>query len=89
MAHGCFKGGYITRHYGNPKNNIDAVQLKISQITYMDEAPNVNFRKDKADKLRPVLKHLSKLLLVNKCSISECLLPTQSRHSFRSREVDS
>jgi len=24
----------------------------------MDEAPNVNFRKDKADKLRPVLKTL-------------------------------
>jgi len=55
---GRFKGGYITRNYGGPKNNIDAIQLEISQITYMDEAPNINFRKDKADKLRPVLKTL-------------------------------
>ncbi|MEO6264623.1 MAG: N-formylglutamate deformylase [Luteimonas sp.] len=33
-----FKGGYITRHYGDPANGIDAVQLEISQRIYMDEA---------------------------------------------------
>ena len=32
-----FKGGYITRHYGDPARGIDAVQLEISQRTYMDE----------------------------------------------------
>jgi N-formylglutamate deformylase len=37
VANGRFKGGYITRHYGEPANGIDAVQLEISQRIYMDE----------------------------------------------------
>ena len=37
VANGRFKGGYITRHYGDPANGIDAVQLEISQRIYMDE----------------------------------------------------
>lgn len=61
---GRFKGGYITRNYGDPKNNINAVQLEISQITYMDEAPAVNFREDKANELRPVLKALINTMMV-------------------------
>ena len=32
-----FKGGFITRHYGDPGNGIDAVQLEIAQRVYMDE----------------------------------------------------
>ena len=38
VANGRFKGGYITRHYGDPGNGFDAVQLEISQRNYMDEA---------------------------------------------------
>jgi N-formylglutamate deformylase len=38
VANGRFKGGYITRHYGDPGNGIDAVQLETSQRIYMDEA---------------------------------------------------
>ncbi|HSR64504.1 MAG TPA: N-formylglutamate deformylase [Xanthomonadaceae bacterium] len=37
VVNGRFKGGYITRHYGDPAHGIDAVQLEISQRTYMDE----------------------------------------------------
>ena len=37
VLNGRFKGGYITRHYGDPANGIDAVQLEISQRIYMDE----------------------------------------------------
>ena len=37
IVNGRFKGGYITRHYGDPANGIDAVQLEISQRIYMDE----------------------------------------------------
>jgi len=37
VANGRFKGGYITRHYGDPANGIDAVQMEISQRIYMDE----------------------------------------------------
>ena len=38
VANGRFKGGYITRHYGDPASGIDAVQLEASQRLYMDEA---------------------------------------------------
>jgi N-formylglutamate deformylase len=37
VANGRFKGGHITRHYGDPANSIDAVQLEASQRIYMDE----------------------------------------------------
>lgn len=38
VVNGRFKGGYITRHYADPTNGIDAIQLEISQRIYMDEA---------------------------------------------------
>lgn len=37
VVNGRFKGGYITRHYGDPANGVEAVQLEISQRIYMDE----------------------------------------------------
>lgn len=37
VANGRFKGGHITRHYGDPANGIDAVQLELAQLNYMDE----------------------------------------------------
>lgn len=37
VVNGRFKGGYITRRYGDPAQNIQAVQLEISQRIYMDE----------------------------------------------------
>ncbi len=37
VVNGRFKGGYITRHYGNPGDGVDAVQLEIIQRIYMDE----------------------------------------------------
>ena len=33
-----FKGGYITRHYGQPAGNVHAIQLEIAQRAYMDES---------------------------------------------------
>ena len=33
-----FRGGYITRHYGDPKTNSYAIQLELAQRCYMDEA---------------------------------------------------
>lgn len=33
-----FKGGYITRHYGDPAGGVHAMQLEIAQRAYMDEA---------------------------------------------------
>ncbi|MGA0585794.1 N-formylglutamate deformylase [Dyella sp. KRB-257] len=37
VVNGRFKGGYITRHYGRPADNLQAVQLELAQCTYMDE----------------------------------------------------
>lgn len=37
VVNGRFKGGYITRHYGQPAQGVDAVQLELAQSTYMDE----------------------------------------------------
>lgn len=32
-----FKGGYITRHYGQPSERVYALQVELAQCTYMDE----------------------------------------------------
>jgi N-formylglutamate deformylase len=37
IANGRFKGGYITRHYGRPREGVEAVQLELAQLNYMDE----------------------------------------------------
>ncbi len=49
-----FKGGYITRHYGQPANNIHAIQLEIAQRAYMDEATTC-YDSRKASQLRDSL----------------------------------
>jgi len=33
---GRFKGGYTTRHYGRPDDNVHALQIEIVQDTYLD-----------------------------------------------------
>ena len=37
VVNGRFKGGYITRHYGRPDAGIEAVQLELAQVNYMNE----------------------------------------------------
>ncbi|MGD1877101.1 MAG: N-formylglutamate deformylase [Kiloniellaceae bacterium] len=60
---GRFKGGYITRSHGDPANGIHAVQLELTQSTYMDEAPPFGFREDLAEQIRPVLSGLIHAML--------------------------
>lgn len=50
-----FKGGYITRHYGDPENAVHAVQLELAQRAYMHEG-TLQFDRDRATKLRVTLK---------------------------------
>lgn len=57
-----FKGGYITRHYGDPDGSVSAIQLEIAQRTYMDETSRA-FDRDKADRLRTTLGHLLRAVL--------------------------
>jgi formiminoglutamase len=39
VVNGRFKGGYTTRHYGNPEKGIHAIQLELAMRAYMDEPP--------------------------------------------------
>ena len=57
VANGRFKGGYITRHYGDPAAGIEAVQLEISQRNYMDEA-SFAYDEDKAVGLQRLIGRL-------------------------------
>ncbi len=51
VANARFKGGYITRHYGQPADGIHAVQLELSQGTYMDEFRPYAYDEVRAQKL--------------------------------------
>ncbi|MFT6676266.1 MAG: formiminoglutamase [Sulfitobacter sp.] len=55
VLNGRFKGGWTTRHYGDPASNIHAIQMELAQSTYMNEAAPWAWRPDKAERLRPVL----------------------------------
>jgi N-formylglutamate deformylase len=58
VLNGRFKGGYITRRYGQPDAGVHAIQLELSEVTYMEEAPPFAFREDLAAGIRPVLHRL-------------------------------
>ena len=53
---GRFKGGYITRNYGVPSENIHTFQLELSIATYMNEEPAMFWQEALAEKVRPTLK---------------------------------
>jgi N-formylglutamate amidohydrolase len=60
---GRFRGGYITRHYGNPAKNIHAIQLELAQTTYMDEATPISFDPGRAKTMIDTLRNLVDALL--------------------------
>jgi N-formylglutamate deformylase len=57
VANGRFKGGHITRHYADPGNGIQAVQLELSQRTYMDE-DSFDYDEARAARLQALLRDL-------------------------------
>ena len=57
VVNGRFKGGYITRHYGRPADGIDAVQLELAQLNYMDE-DSFTYVEERALNLQRVIRAL-------------------------------
>lgn len=58
VVNGRFKGGYITRQYGQPDIGVHAIQLELSQRTYMDESPPFDWRPSSASQVMAVIDQL-------------------------------
>lgn len=56
ISNGRFKGGYITRAYGQPDQGVHAVQLEMCQSTYMNETAPFEYRPDLAERVKPVIE---------------------------------
>jgi len=67
VVNGRFKGGYVTRHYGQPARGVHALQLEIAQACYMDESPPYPWDAPRAAKLVAVLERLVAALLATRC----------------------
>ncbi len=66
-VNGRFKGGYITRHYGDPAGSIEAVQLELAQLNYMDE-DSFEYRDDLAASTQALIRKLLEVTLATKHS---------------------
>ncbi|WP_353474144.1 N-formylglutamate deformylase [Salipiger sp. H15] len=55
---GRFKGGFITRHYGDPARNVHALQIEIAQECYMLEESPWTYLPERADRLKTALAAL-------------------------------
>jgi N-formylglutamate deformylase len=58
VTDGRFRGGYITRHYGQPQDRVHAVQLEMCWATYMVEQPPYEIEPGRVARLEPVLRAL-------------------------------
>lgn len=58
VLNGRFKGGWTTRHYGRPVDNLHAIQMELAQRTYMAEVAPWAWDQACADRLRPVLSRI-------------------------------
>jgi len=67
VLNGRFKGGWTTRHYGDPDNAVHLIQMELAQSAYASNDYPWGYNRQQADKLRPVLKtiltHLEALAL--------------------------
>jgi N-formylglutamate deformylase len=62
-VNGRFKGGYITRHYGDPQRGIHAMQLELAQRTYMQEHAPYGYLAEQAAQVRPALRRFVETML--------------------------
>jgi formiminoglutamase len=63
ILNGRFRGGWTTRHYGRPAENIHALQMELTQSSYLhSEAPPFAYDPGKAERVRLHLRALLKRL---------------------------
>ena len=61
IVNGRFKGGWTTRHYGQPSRGVHAIQIELTQSTHLaSEAMPFAYDEAKADRLRA---HLGTILI--------------------------
>ncbi|MCB2000692.1 MAG: N-formylglutamate deformylase [Rhodoferax sp.] len=63
VTDGRFKGGHITRHFGQPAQGQHAIQLEMCWSTYMAEQPPYQVDPARAARLTPVLRALVQTML--------------------------
>ena len=64
ITNGRFKGGWTTRHYGQPKHGTHAIQMELAQSTYLTaESAPWTYDDARADALR---QHLKEILMALK-----------------------
>ncbi len=63
FANGRFKGGWTTRHHGNPQTGYHAIKMELAQCNYMEEKPPWDYDVKKAEKLRVTLASIFRVIL--------------------------
>lgn len=64
VSNGRFKGGWITRHYGQPAEHVHAIQMEITLSAYLsEEAPPWTFDAAKAARLQAALSAIIEAVL--------------------------
>ncbi len=58
VLNGRFKGGHITRAHGRPHEGVHAVQLEMTQSSYMQEAMPFDYLPEQAARIQPTLERL-------------------------------
>ncbi len=63
VVDGRFKGGHITRHYGDPAQGVHTVQLEMCWRAYMVETPPYRWHDERAAAVTPLLRALVQTML--------------------------
>jgi len=63
VLNGRFTGGYITRHHGAPARGVHAVQLEMTQCSYMQETLPFDYLPQAADGVKPVVREMLEAVL--------------------------
>ena len=63
VLNGRFRGGHITRQYGNPEQGIHAVQLEMTQSSYMQESWPFDYLPEVAAGVQPHVRRMLEAVL--------------------------